>query len=216
MERTGSHELSAAYALDALDADERREFEGHLTHCPECREAVGSFQETASALAHHVDMPPPPPALRERILEQARRERSNVVPLRPRWVFPATATVAAVAACAAIGLGIWAATLNNQLDERPEAVQLTGASGSVIVTPGREATLVVKNLEAPPPGKTYEAWVIQGEKPLPAGTFSGGDRVAFILTRKAPEGAIVAVTLEPAGGVEQPTTDPLFRSREPV
>jgi anti-sigma-K factor RskA len=215
MERTGIHELSAAYALDALDADERREFEEHLTHCPECREAVASFQETASALAHQVDTPPPPPSLRERILEQVRRERSNVVPLRPRWVFPATATVAAVAACAAIGLGIWAATLNNRLGERPEAVQLTGAIGSLIVSRGNEGTLVVKDLPPPPIGKTYEAWVIQGEKPLPAGTFSGGDRVAFVLTRKVPDGAIVAVTLEPAGGVEKPTTNPLFKS-EPV
>jgi anti-sigma-K factor RskA len=215
MERTGIHELSAAYALDALDADERREFEEHLTHCPECREAVASFQETASALAHQVDMPPPPPSLRERILEQVRRERSNVVPLRPRWVFPATATVAAVAACAAIGLGIWAATLNNRLGERPEAVQLTGAIGSLIVSRGNEGTLVVKDLPPPPIGKTYEAWVIQGEKPLPAGTFSGGNRVAFVLTRKVPDGAIVAVTLEPAGGVEKPTTNPLFKS-EPV
>jgi anti-sigma-K factor RskA len=215
MEHTGIHELSAAYALDALDADERREFEEHLTRCPECREAVASFQETASALAHRVDMPPPPPSLRERILEQARRERANVVPLRPRWVFPATATVAAVAACAAIGLGIWAATLNNRLGERPEAVQLTGAIGSLIVSRGNEGTLVVKDLPPPPIGKTYEAWVIQGEKPLPAGTFSGGDRVAFVLTRKVPDGAIVAVTLEPAGGVQKPTTNPLFRS-EPV
>jgi len=216
MERTGIHELSAAYALDALEADERREFEEHLTHCPECHEAVAAFQETASALAHQVDMPPPPLALRERILKQARRERANVVPLRPRWVFPATATLAAVAACAAIGLGIWAATLNDRLGERPQAIGLSGASGSVLVTPGGQATLVVKNLQPPPAGKTYEAWVIQGNDPRPAGTFSGGGPVAFVLTRKVPDGAIIAVTLEPAGGVDQPTTDPLFRSTDPV
>jgi anti-sigma-K factor RskA len=212
MERTGIHELSAAYALDALDADERGEFEEHLTHCPECREAVVSFQETASALAHHVEMPPPPPSLRDRILEQARRERSNVVPLRPRWVFPATATVAAVAACAAIGFGIWAATLNNRLAERPEAVGLTGANGSLIVSPAREGTLVVRNLDPAPAGKTYEAWVIKGGTPLPAGTFTGGGRVAFVLTRPVPDGAIVAVTLERAGGVAKPTTTPLFQT----
>jgi anti-sigma-K factor RskA len=212
MERTGIHELSAAYALDALDADERGEFEEHLTHCSECREAVASFQETASALAHHVEMPPPPPSLRDRILEQARRERSNVVPLRPRWVFPATATVAAVAACAAIGFGIWAATLNNRLAERPEAVGLTGANGSLIVSPAREGTLVVRNLDPAPAGKTYEAWVIKGGTPLPAGTFTGGGRVAFVLTRPVPDGAIVAVTLERAGGVAKPTTTPLFQT----
>jgi hypothetical protein len=43
----------------------------------------------------------------------------------------------------------------------------------------------------------------------------GGGEVAFQLTRKVPDGAIVAVTLEPAGGVDQPTTDPIFAT-EPV
>jgi anti-sigma-K factor RskA len=212
MEHTEIHELSAAYALDALDADERREFEEHLTHCPKCREAVASFQETALALAHDVEMPPPPASLRDRILEQARRERPNVVPLRPRWVFPATATVAAVASCAAIGFGIWAATLNNRLGERPDAVGLIGAQGSLIVNRSGEGTLVVRNVDPAPAGKTYEIWVIQAGTPAPAGTFAGGDRVAVTLNRKIPDGAIVAVTLERAGGVANPTTTPLFRT----
>jgi anti-sigma-K factor RskA len=215
MERTGIHELSAAYALDALDGDERREFEEHLTHCAECREDVASFQEAASALAYRVEVAPPPPALKDRILEQARRERSNVVPLRRRWALPAAATAAAVAACTAIGLGIWATALHDELGKRPEAVPLTGASGSVIVTPSNEATLVVNDLAAAPAGKTYEAWVIENDEPVRAGTFGGGGRVAFPLTRKVPDGAIVAVTLEQAGGVDRPTTDPVFAS-EPV
>jgi anti-sigma-K factor RskA len=215
MERTGIHELSAAYALDALDGADRREFEEHLTHCVECRDAVASFQEAASALAFGAEMPPPPADLKGRILDQARRERSNVVPLPRRWAFPAAATVAAVAASAAIGLGIWAANLHNELGERPEAVPISGASGSLIVTPDKEATLVVKDLAPAPAGKTYEAWVIQGGEPAPAGIFAGGDRVAFQLTRDVAEGAVVAVTLERAGGVGQPTTNPLITS-EPV
>jgi anti-sigma-K factor RskA len=212
MERTGIHELSAAYALDALEPAERAEFEEHLVHCPDCRQAVAAFQETAASLAYDAEMPAPPPALRERILERARRERPNVVPLRPRWAFPVAASVAAVAACAAIGLGIWAASLHNRLGERPEAVDLKGANGSLIVTPSGEATLVVQNVNPAPPGKTYEIWVIQGKNPSPAGTFVGGDRVAVALTRKVPDGSVVAVTLERAGGVSKPTTTPLFRT----
>ena len=38
-----------------------------------------------SALAFAVESPAPPAALRSRILEAARAERPNVVPLRPRW-----------------------------------------------------------------------------------------------------------------------------------
>jgi anti-sigma-K factor RskA len=215
MDDTEIHELSAAYALDALDPHEREEFEEHLLHCADCREAVSLFQETSAALAYGVETPAPPRALRRRILDQARRERPNVVPLRPRWAFPAAAAVAAVAASAAIGLGIWAATLNSRLGDRPEAVDLTGANGSLIVSPAREGTLIVDDLAAAPAGKTYEIWVIQAGKPLPAGTFPGGGRVAVVLTRDVPDGAVVAVTLERAGGVNKPTTKPLISS-EPV
>ncbi|HYY32492.1 MAG TPA: anti-sigma factor [Gaiellaceae bacterium] len=212
MERTGIHELSAAYALDALDDAERAEFEEHLVHCADCRDTVALFRETAASLAYDAEMPPPPPALRERILTQARRERPNVVPLRRRWAFPAAASVAAVAACAAIGLGIWAATLHNRLGERPEAVDIQGANGSLIVAPSGEATLLLRNVEPAPAGKTYEIWVIRGETAARAGTFAGGERVAVALTRDVPDGSVVAVTLERAGGVNKPTTAPLFRT----
>jgi anti-sigma-K factor RskA len=212
MEHTGIHELSAAYALNSLEAEQRQGFEEHLLHCADCRETVSLFQETAAALAYAVDTPSPPAGLRRRILEQARRERPNVVPLRPRWAFPAAASVAAVAACAAIGLGIWAATLSSRLNDRPEAVDLTGATGSLIVTPSGEGTLVLRDLAAAPAGRTYEIWVIQGDLPRRAGTFSGGGRVAVALTRRVPHGAVVAVTLERAGGVDRPTTRPLISS----
>ena len=212
MEHTEIHELSAAYALDALEPEQRAEFEEHLLRCAECRETVSLFQETAAALAFGVEAPAPPPALGRRIVEQARRERPNVVPLRPRWVFPATATVAAVAACAAIAFGVWTAILDNRLDARPEVVAPEGTNGSLIVTPAGEGTLLVDDLAAAPPGKTYEAWVIQNGNALPAGTFSAGGRVAFVLTRTVPDGAVVAVTVERAGGVQEPTTTPLFSS----
>src|ERR687883_22553 len=107
MEAESIHELTAAYALDALDSDEEREYEEHLARCTRCREDLASFSEAAPSLAYGVESPPPPPGLRDRILEQARSERPNVVPLKPRrtrtWAIPAAA--AAVAACAAIGLG---------------------------------------------------------------------------------------------------------------
>jgi anti-sigma-K factor RskA len=215
MEHTEIHELSAAYALNALEPEQRAEFEEHLLRCAECRETVSIFQETAALLAHGVEAPAPPPALGRRIMEQARRESANVVPLRPRWVLPATATVAAVAACAAIGLGVWTAILNNRLDARPEIVALEGTNGSLIVSSAGEGTLMMDELGVAPAGKTYEAWVILDGNPLPAGTFSGGGRVAFALTREVPDGAVVAVTIEHAGGVQKPTTTPLFSS-EPL
>jgi anti-sigma-K factor RskA len=51
--------------------------------------------------------------------------------------------------------------------------------------------------------------VIEDGTPLPAGLFEGGERTAVALTRPVRGGAVVAVTLEPAGGVAAPTGDPL-------
>jgi hypothetical protein len=146
MERTGIHELSAAYALDALSADERQEFEEHLAHCAECQETVAAFHDTAASLAHGVEAQQPPPELRSRILVAARGERENVVPLRPRWALRATGAVAAVAAILAIVFGIWAASLHNELGGRPQAFALTGAEGQLVVTPDRDAALIVNGL----------------------------------------------------------------------
>jgi anti-sigma factor RsiW len=92
------HELSAAYALDALDADELRAYEAHLAGCERCREDVASFRETASALARDIDVPPLPETLEHRILDAARAERSSVVPPSRRWAIPAaTLAVASTA-----------------------------------------------------------------------------------------------------------------------
>jgi anti-sigma-K factor RskA len=214
MERQGIHELSAPYALDALSPEEQREFEEHLARCAECREAVAAFHDTAAALAHGIEALQPPPALRGRILEEARNERRNVVPLRPRWTYRITAAVAAVAAIAAVALGIWAASLNSRLGDRPEAIEFEGANGSLIVGANGEGTLVVQGLDPAPTGKTYEIWVIDGATPKPAGLFAGGEgRTAVALTRPVPAGATVAVTLERAGGVDAPTSMPLFQAR---
>ncbi|MEX0815912.1 MAG: anti-sigma factor [Gaiellales bacterium] len=218
MERTGIHELSAAYALDALDPADERAFEEHLSRCPECREHVAAFHEAAAGLGHATPAPAPPPHLRERILSLVRAERgANVAPLRPRWAFRATAAAAAVAACAALGLGLWAASLKSQVDDRGQVIALDGAQGSLVVAPSGEVTLVVSDLPMAPVGRTYEAWVIEDGKAKAAGIFKGGaNPTAVELTQPVPDGAIVAVTLERAGGVDQPETDPLFTSREPV
>ena len=171
----------AAYALDALDADETRAYEEHLAGCDAARTSSRSSPAAARSRSRS---PPvePPPELRERILEAARAERPNVVPLRPGAGRPtARATVAAVvaiAACAVIGLGVWNVALHDQLDDagrRCAACRCRAPTGSVVVGaggPGRARRR--RTSTAAPAGKTYEAWVIAGGAAAPAGTFGGG------------------------------------------
>ncbi len=53
------HDLLGAYCTDALDAEERAVFEGHLAACVECRDEAGDFREVLAALADAHPVHPP-------------------------------------------------------------------------------------------------------------------------------------------------------------
>ena len=223
MEADALHDLTAAYALDALDAEDAGRYEAHLARCDRCQDELASLSESASALAYAADAPAPPADLRTRILEQARGERPNVVPLRPRWVKPLVA-VAAVAACLALGLGLWANALSNRLDRReaeldrqqqvaeilaqPGSRKIPFARGTLVVGSNGTGALVLNKLAQPGSGRTYEAWVADHGAPQPAGLFEGGTAVAVPLERPVAPGATVMVTEERKGGSASPTESP--------
>jgi hypothetical protein len=54
------HDLTGAYALDALPEEEREVFERHLSDCAACRHEVASFRETTAELAGLTAEEPPP------------------------------------------------------------------------------------------------------------------------------------------------------------
>jgi anti-sigma-K factor RskA len=217
------HELAASYALGALNTDERREFERHLADCERCQRELSWLADAAAALALALEPVLPPTGLRDRILADARRGGA-VIPFRRRAA-PVAAAAAALAACAAIGLGVWAASLHGSLSRERDSraaqeaalavlsdpgarrVPLQSRRGILAVRPNGTAALAVANLGRAPSGKTYEAWVVERQTPRPAGLFKGGSEGATVvaLERRVPRGAIVAVTVERAGGVTKPT-----------
>ena len=213
------HELTAGYALDALDPAETAAYEEHLARCTACQAELASLSAAAGALGLAVEPAEPPPALRERILAAARAERSNIVPLRARSRAEVGVRVLAVAATvAAVGLGIWNVALRDRLGRSHEALRalvIHGVAGSVVLGPGGQGTMVVANIAAAPAGKTYEAWVILDGKASPAGTFAGGGKTVVVhLTKPVPSRAFVAVTIERAGGSQQPTSTPFITSSQ--
>ncbi len=223
------HELTAAYAVDALSPEERDRYEAHLMRCEECRQELATLAPAATALAYAVETPPPPPELRSRIVAAVAAD--NVVPLAPRRRWPLVAAGAAAVAAAAVA--VWAVSLSHSLthvrserDAAARAVQilgdpaaathtLQGAAGVVGIDGAGRGVLVIRGLPRAPHGKTYEAWVMQkGVAPIPAGTFAGGSRTTVVpLGARVPRGAPVGATVERSGGSTRPTTAPFATAR---
>lgn len=61
------HDLIGAYAMDALDPDERATFEQHLTDCADCRQELAALSDTLAQLSDDYAVEPPP-ALRDAVL----------------------------------------------------------------------------------------------------------------------------------------------------
>jgi hypothetical protein len=105
---------------------------------------------------------------------------------------------------------------------QPETRQVTFGDGTphpprgrVFVNPKGGVLLLASNLPAAPAGKIYEMWVIpKAGNPVAAGLFQS-DRAGTALhmqkvTVDLAATKAVAVTLEPEGGVPQPTSQPLI------
>jgi hypothetical protein len=87
--------------------------------------------------------------------------------------------------------------------------------GRVFVNPKGGVLLLASNLPAAPDGKTYEMWLIpKAGNPVPAGLFQSDPEGTALHLQKLPVDLAatkaVAVTLEPAGGVAQPTSQPVI------
>jgi anti-sigma-K factor RskA len=137
----------------------------------------------------------------------------------------------AVAACLAIVFAITARQDADELRDRSAAdaevaaalaapgaqvVDLAPADGgigaAVVVAEGRQP-LLVTTLDEAPTGRTYQVWAIPGDgAPRSIGLFGGGEDDDVVrLPGDALTGAnTVAVTLEPEGGSEGPTTAPFL------
>ncbi|MCX5411007.1 anti-sigma factor [Streptomyces sp. NBC_00059] len=97
-------------------------------------------------------------------------------------------------------------------DAQLETRQLPdGATASVTFSRvENSAALAVSGLPALPANRTYEAWFMEDGTPVPAGllTADPGRRLT-LLKGSLDDAEAVALTVEPAGGSPQPTTDPL-------
>ena len=231
------HAISGAYALDAVSDLERRSFERHLSSCESCAEELRGFQLTTARLAI-VSETQPPANLRQRVLAaaasspQERPPHTTKTRGEPRtgrtvqWLSAAAAVL--LIATGALGVATYSKTQRaNELTATAAAVAAVlsapdaesvrgpvsgGGAGSVVVSREQgKAVVVTAGLGQPPSGTTYQLWAIGDEGAqsrgllTPSAEGTAGDVVPW-----PADATTFGMTVEPAGGSEQPTTDPVL------
>jgi anti-sigma-K factor RskA len=86
-----------------------------------------------------------------------------------------------------------------------------GANAQVVSINKNQAILVAKDMPSVPEDQTCEIWVIRNDVPKPSGLFQPeGNVTTTPITNPITKADVIAVTVEPAGGSEQPTSDPVL------
>lgn len=242
------HALSGAYAVDALEPDERDRFETHLRQCVDCRDEVDSLREAAAVLG--TEDVAPPASLRDRLLtdiaairplpplmpEQAAVEPAVPAPVQldsRRRTGPgfASRVPLLVAAAAVLIAGVGGAVLRPWADDAPPAPEQLTAEAVLAAADadsvekrfpdGAEATVVVsrslggavirtEDMRHAPEGKDYQLWLqTPAGEMQPAGLMPDLRDATVLLEGDASRATGVGITVEPDGGSERPTSEPI-------
>jgi anti-sigma-K factor RskA len=230
------HKLTGAYAMDALDELERARFEQHLAQCEDCRAEVAELRETAALLAETTAVAPPA-SLRDSVLAGISQVRplAPEVPTSPTrhdarptargraWMpFLVAAALALVVGVGALVMQPWAGsddvkrlTAAEQVLQAPDAEEVfvdLGEAGRATVVRSKSqdrAVISTEDMVSAPSGKDYELWFIEGDEFVSAGLMPDEPDQTVVLDGSAAEAAAVGITVEPDGGSEQPTSDPI-------
>lgn len=213
-----------SYALGILDDPERSEISEHLgRQCEMCTAGVASALATVSALSGAVKITEPPKSLRRRVVASVEREpKTSRIGVFLPWVITAALSLALLA------IGISGRRQIGDTEKLRQALSILNdpaakdvsfgesqkpSKGRVFVSPSQGVVFIGANLPRIDSGKTFELWLLPASgKPVPAGLFqSQSDATAvFVRPGAVTNTAAIAVTVEPEGGSEQPTTTPFI------
>jgi anti-sigma-K factor RskA len=230
-------ELLGAYALDAVEEDERLEVEEHLLTCPRCRAEVAAHREVAAMLGNPADEAPAvaPGELWGRIAASLQEEppaleafRGTGSKTRLSFLVP----LGAVAAALMLVVGLLAAkvaNLDNEvahlnrgaslssvlLNPSHETIELTSAThrpwrSTVILLHG-DGYLIDPTLPALERARTFQLWALSRGKVVSLGVLGAHPSGAPV--RVEPNMTLLMITAEPLGGTPVPTTPVLVQGR---
>ncbi|MDQ3983264.1 MAG: anti-sigma factor [Actinomycetota bacterium] len=227
--------LVAPYVLGAVSAEEEREVRSHIMSCEECMREAESFSGGATSLALAVEEAPVPAGFADAVVAHAHSERPAGAPVNVEWWFRWRKLLAGAAAASVVATIVLASAFLAQRAEvqryesaipplvHGEGLRLAGAGGAVarMVPTADGATLFATGLDEAPDRHTYQLWlmecvepgVIETCDPTSAGTFDVSGGIAVLEIGSSLEGYDrAAVTVEPEGGSEEPTTLPVIDS----
>lgn len=229
---------AGAWLLGALDEDEAWRFNAHLEVCNACRAEVESLRAAAEALPLAAPSAYPPPELKARLMAVVEREaRERRAAEERRSGAPATRRarrswlalpelrpgLAAAGAASVLVAGVAVGVLANSGGgpapvARTQAIafdrtKAPGARGVLVRASDGAATLRLRDMPAPPPGRVYEVWVKRpGGRPQPDALFTVNHdgRGAVALLDRLRGARTLMVTDEPEGGSTVPSSPPVF------
>ena len=101
-------ELLSARLDGALTEEEEQELEEHLAACPDCR-AVGAQLSALQGAFPELEEDAPPEGFTQGVMDRIRAlETPKVIPL---WKRPQVRTLAGLAACLVLAVGVYGSTL---------------------------------------------------------------------------------------------------------
>jgi len=220
-------ELIAAYALDALDAEDSTRVEEHLPGCAPCRRELASFLRVADQLALSATEVSPPVGLEQKILRQASLNMQRGAARGPRSWNPGVAAAAAVLILllAAGNLAQWVRSPQFQARSKGlVTVALLGTSGhrdaygTIVVDPDdNEGVLAVRGLPKLDQGSRYQLWLTKDGDTRSGGLFAVNEDGYGSLLVKIPGGfrgfRSFAVSVEPVEGSASPQGSTIMRGR---
>lgn len=98
-------------------------------------------------------------------------------------------------------------------DSQRAVAEVAGGGTATLVWSGElgRSALLADGLAPLPEGQTYQLWYIGADGPVPAGTFEASSHGTtwHVLEGEMSAGDTVGVTVEPSGGSDAPTSDPI-------
>jgi anti-sigma-K factor RskA len=229
----------SAYALGALEAEEVRALESHLQNCDSCRAELAEYRAISDGLLTALPPRAPSAALRKRLQSQLPSAQKKAAP-RFAWSFGKLALAGGLALLLLMSVFSFMqmrqiqtqqAILEQQIRSSQFALSMLAypgtqaipiaaenLSGSVLVDSERDTVaLVMWHLPQLSEDQIYQAWLIEpGGHRVSAGTFlPQGDEsytTKAVYSKQDLSNYIgIGVTVEPAGGSEQPTGQRIFK-----